>query len=253
MSGGIGLNDVAADMTATYRASFFRPRENWRDWVLRFRDIRIVYRQGEKDGFGELCRTMRAAGLPDGDLLVYEIGVKPGFGLNYYHSSFFQRGDVPAEEVLGQATVDADEQPATAGELQISHHAFETLRSLKNDPTIWAGVGGRSKGFLLANRLVEVTDDKTSAVVTEAGEAAMLEFETRPETAGDALVTPRQREALEIVVKRPLAWSNLHGKTRNFLVEKVRWVVLKSSPASHDRPILTEEGKKIATAIGLSL
>jgi hypothetical protein len=60
-------------------------------------------------------------------------------------------------------------------------------------------------------------------------------------------VSPKQREAVELVLKTPSQWDTLHGKTRGFLIS-AGWIEVDGGGT----PALTEAGKTIASTLGIN-
>lgn len=59
-------------------------------------------------------------------------------------------------------------------------------------------------------------------------------------------ISPRQREAFEIVRRAPEKWLDIHGRTRNYMVD-TGWVQVSKS----GQPRLTREGARVAKSEGL--
>ena len=60
-------------------------------------------------------------------------------------------------------------------------------------------------------------------------------------------VSPKQREAVEIVIKAPAKWEALHGKTKGFVVS-AGWIVVDGGGT----PTLTDTGRIVATSLGIN-
>lgn len=267
--------------TADYTFILVRPNESWRDFELRCDEHRvsITYRPGFENGLAIAAQAIRNAGAPDGSVAVIE---KRRSGLRQWLPSLYRVSEMPVGYIRvtepGEFEPKVVARPAVAAPKVggMSRSVFKTLGLLLADPKAWADVAGVTKGALKEAGHVEVRS-KTEASVTETGRAAYeaaqeamanaeAEGEAGGETAGqtpaapepveaavpaapktpDVFVTPRQRDALGIVLNEPAKWVTLHGKTRNWLVNE-GWVRLDS-----DTPALTEKGAEVAKAIGVS-
>lgn len=60
-------------------------------------------------------------------------------------------------------------------------------------------------------------------------------------------VSPKQRDAVELVLKTPGKWDTLHGKTRGFLMQ-AGWITVDGGGT----PTLTDTGRTIATTLGIN-
>ena len=62
----------------TYKATYHRPREVWRDAWIQCEEHRIYYRLGTESGFCMIAQWLKAQGKPDGDILILQVQGKGG-------------------------------------------------------------------------------------------------------------------------------------------------------------------------------
>jgi len=103
-------------------------------------------------------------------------------------------------------------------------------------------------------RTRDLTDEQREAAANRLRAARLLRTGITTEGPSNSVtingaavyVTPKQKEAVEIVLKSPRKWADLHGKTRNHMVS-VGWVLLNEK----GKPSLTDIGQTVATALGI--
>ena len=209
-----------SEETPTYRFSFFRPRESWRDaWVeCPSFEGRINFRLGSEYGNAMLARLMVEAGLPDGDIVATEVRAKAPL-VQYFES-------------LHRLAAHKHESSPIA--LTLAMHT--SLVKLIASKTAWATI--TNKNDLLVRGYV-VADEK-SVSVTEEGLAAKKAYDaTMERQTPNVVLTPHQREAFHVIVNSPEKWKDLHGKTQNLMVNS-GWVEMNGS-----KPSLTNLGQDI--------
>jgi hypothetical protein len=75
-----------------YRAFFYIPRDIEDAWI-ECQNIRLTYRFCWENGATMLCRVLKAAGHPDGEMVVTQTGTRPQYALVHNIKSMYQQAD----------------------------------------------------------------------------------------------------------------------------------------------------------------
>jgi hypothetical protein len=186
-----------------YTIALHRPRETWKDFVLTGEGIRLAFRAGHESGFAMLGRVFQWLGKPDAPLTIFTDRLDP------HHLSLATLRDTPVNPC-----------PASPETYTALCDPQNNLMPLIAREFVWP-----------------------SGELTEAGIQAKAAYEQSlvTEEAGEKKVwlTPTQVEMFDIVLRTPIRFATLHGKTRNHSIRE-KWVELVDG-----QPRITELGRKI--------
>lgn len=174
-----------ADHQPTYQGRFYRARDGFSTSWQQADGVRVEPAHYEH-GLVKLCRALRDAGKPDGDLLMVEVNLGP---LRYYIASIHRYAEY---RLISEADLKANQDNRTASEeptepvdrpapvkpigvKQISDDWYRLLAALKRrDTALWETAHHLTKAALIANGYVE------GRAITGAGEKAIATYENPP-------------------------------------------------------------------------
>jgi hypothetical protein len=188
-----------------YSMTFFRPRETWIDAWIECRGIKLTYNLGAEFGPYMMARVLKHREMPDGDVLITEVGVRPENALIHTHESLDHL-----------ATITPYGNTICVSSITSAMHAAMTL--IAGSADAWPSIA--CQDALIGRDFVLV--DGAQAVLTDAGETAKGIYETyhsgiSPKPKAIAL-TPSLHATLIGLRDGTTQWADLHSRTRGVLM-----------------------------------
>ena len=210
----------------TYEIRFSRPRDICINaWCENKIVGKIEYRPGLEYGISIMCRLLKNSGNPDGFVVTIDNETNNVFS---YHDSMFALANIlPNTKYLSQHIIDAVSQ----------------ISSNKN--MLWSNVSCQNdlvgRDFVIVNGNYVTLSTLGEEVLANNGDMVANE------TSGKIILTANQREGFHIVANNPENWNDMHGRTKNFMIE-AGWVELVGVKLTM-KPVLTALGNKIYQSI----
>jgi hypothetical protein len=157
--------------------------------------------------------------------------------------------EVAVEEAMVEEQSEPVREPETADEdlSMVTDKHRDAFKLVAKDPKKWWNINWKVRDSMVELGWVELQG--SSPVLTDTGERVSVAIHGHRIVEEDAIdhvgqITPRQRDAFLIIMNAPEKWDDLHGKTRNFMID-AGWVRI-----SGNKPVLTDKGREIVKNIG---